>query len=66
MNQGGRTALKDKDLESDKQDDPRFKLTAAELEKQGIKDFQLHYAINTLQRTAGKPALAAAQTSNKN
>jgi carboxyl-terminal processing protease len=59
-------ALKDKDLESDKQDDPRFKMTAAELEKQGIKDFQLHYAISTLQRTAGKPALAAAQTSNKN
>lgn len=53
-------ALKDKDLETDKQDDPRFKVTAAELEKQGIKDFQLHYAISTLQRTAGKPALAAA------
>ncbi|WP_232493587.1 S41 family peptidase [Novosphingobium kaempferiae] len=53
-------ALKDKDLETDKQDDPRFKVTAAELEKQGIKDFQLNYAISTLQRTAGKPALAAA------
>lgn len=53
-------ALKDKDLETDKQDDPRFKVTAAELEKQGIKDFQLSYAISTLQRTAAKPALAAA------
>ncbi|PNU01685.1 S41 family peptidase [Novosphingobium guangzhouense] len=53
-------ALKDKDLETDKQDDPRFKVSAADLEKQGIKDFQLHYAISTLQRTAGKPALAAA------
>ncbi|MFC6620597.1 S41 family peptidase [Novosphingobium panipatense] len=53
-------AIKDKDLETDKQDDPRFKVTAAELEKQGIKDFQLHYAISTLQRTSGKPAFAAA------
>ncbi|MFC0206268.1 S41 family peptidase [Novosphingobium soli] len=53
-------SLKDKDLETDKRDDPRFKMTAAELEKQGIKDFQLHYAISTLQRTAGRPALAAA------
>lgn len=53
-------ALKDKDLETDKMDDPRFKVTAAELEKQGIKDFQLNYAITTLQRTGGKPALAAA------
>ncbi|MEE4454271.1 S41 family peptidase [Novosphingobium resinovorum] len=57
-------ALKDKDLETDKQDDPRFKVSAAELEKQGIKDFQLHYAISTLQRTAGKPALAAASAKN--
>ncbi|MYL96673.1 PDZ domain-containing protein [Novosphingobium sp. FGD1] len=53
-------SLKDKDLETDKIDDPRFKMTAAELERQGIKDFQLSYAISTLQRTAGKPALAAA------
>ncbi|KQM21861.1 S41 family peptidase [Novosphingobium sp. Leaf2] len=52
--------LKDKDLETDKMTDPRFKVTAAELEKQGIKDFQLSYAIDTLKRTAGKPALAAA------
>lgn len=59
-------SLKDKDLETDKTDDPRFKMTAAELEKQGIKDFQLHYAISTLQRTGGKPALAAAPASNRN
>ncbi|MBT0668819.1 S41 family peptidase [Novosphingobium profundi] len=52
--------LEDKDLESDKTDDPRFAATPKELEAQGIKDFQLHYAISTLQRTAGKPAALAA------
>ncbi|WP_427965964.1 S41 family peptidase [Altererythrobacter sp.] len=44
--------LEDEALETDKQVDPRFKLTAEELEKQGIKDFQLHYALDTLRRTA--------------
>ncbi len=50
-------SLDDKQLESDKQDDPRFRATAKELEAQGIKDFQLHYAIQTLRRTA-VPAVA--------
>ncbi len=45
-------ALDDKQLEADKLDDPRFRMTAPELEKLGIKDFQLHYAIETLRRTA--------------
>ena len=45
-------SLTDKDLEKDKQDDPRFKLTAEELKQQGIEDFQLHYALETLRRTA--------------
>ena len=53
-------ALKDEDLEKDKIDDPRFKVTAKELKDQGIEDFQLHYAVTTLERTAGKPALAKA------
>ena len=44
-------ALEDKALEADKLDDPRFKLTAAELKEQGIEDFQLHYALETLRRT---------------
>ena len=44
--------LKDEDLEGDKRPDPRFQQTAAELEEQGIKDFQLHYAVQTLRRTA--------------
>lgn len=52
-------ALDDKELETDKHEDPRFKLSADELKKQGVEDFQLHYAIQTLDRTAGRPALAA-------
>jgi len=43
--------LKDEELEDDKIDDPRFQLTAEQLEEQGIKDFQLHYALETLRRT---------------
>ena len=43
--------LEDEALEADKQTDPRFKLTAEELEEQGVEDFQLHYAIETLRRT---------------
>ena len=45
-------AITDKDLEKDNQEDPRFKLTAAELKDQGIEDFQLHYALETLRRTS--------------
>lgn len=52
-------SLDDKELETDKKDDPRFTATPEDLKKQGIKDFQLHYAIKTLDRTAGRPALAA-------
>jgi len=40
----------DKELESDNVDDPRFKKTAEELKTEGIEDFQLHYAMQTLQR----------------
>lgn len=43
--------LEDEALEADKQTDPRFKLTAEELEEQGVEDFQLHYALETLRRT---------------
>jgi len=45
-------ALKDDDLESDTKPDPRFTQTADELKKQGIDDFQLHYALQTLEHTA--------------
>lgn len=51
--------LEDEALESDKKEDPRFTLTAAELEEQGIEDFQLHYALKTLRRTSGSTLASA-------
>ncbi len=45
--------LDDKALEADKTPDPRFKMTAAELDTKGIKDFQLWYAEQTLNRAGG-------------
>ncbi|QYU70266.1 hypothetical protein J4558_09170 [Leptolyngbya sp. 15MV] len=45
--------LKDEEMEKDRLDDPRFKLTAAQLKEQGVEDFQLDYALRTLRRTAG-------------
>ena len=42
--------LDDKALEKDKRDDPRFKMTPEELKARGITDFQLYYAMQTLQR----------------
>ena len=44
-------AMDDKKLETDKADDPRFRMTAEELKKKGIEDFQLYYALETLRRT---------------
>ncbi len=52
--------LDDKLLEEDKIDDPRFQLTEDQLKAQGIEDFQLHYAMQTLRR--GSSALAASRT----
>ena len=43
--------IKDEALEDDKIDDPRFKLTAEQLKEQGVEDFQLNYALDTLRRT---------------
>jgi carboxyl-terminal processing protease len=43
--------IKDEEMEADKIADPRFQLTAAQLEQQGITDFQLNYALETLRRT---------------
>ena len=45
--------IEDKALEQDRNDDPRFQLTAEELEAQGVEDFQLDYAVRTLKRTSG-------------
>ena len=45
-------------LEEDTKTDPRFAATAEELEKKGIKDFQLHYALQTIARTAAPARMA--------
>jgi carboxyl-terminal processing protease len=49
----------DKLLERDETADPRFTATAAELEKKGIEDFQLHYALQAMKRLSGATAVAA-------
>lgn len=56
------SALNDRELEDDKQNDPRFDISLDQLKKDGIKDFQLHYAIATLDRVQGKQAALAALT----
>jgi carboxyl-terminal processing protease len=48
----------DATLEQDARTDPRFAATAEQLKKQGIEDFQLHYALQTITRSAGKPQVA--------
>lgn len=53
--------VKDEVLEDDNQPDPRFTATSEELEKKGVKDFQLDYALKTLQRLAPAPIAAPAK-----
>lgn len=55
----------DKLLENDDTADPRFSAKADELEKKGIKDFQLYYALNTLKRLAGVPVNLASAAGQK-
>jgi carboxyl-terminal processing protease len=57
--------VEDKLLENDDTPDPRFTLTPAALEKQGVKDFQLDYAIKTLKRLASTAYIASAAGSKK-
>lgn len=45
-------------LEEDTKEDPRFKMTAEQLKKEGIEDFQLDYALKTLERIAAGPKMA--------
>lgn len=50
-------------FEEDAKDDPRFAKTAEELKKEGIEDFQLHYALETIARLGPQqPKTAAAST----
>ena len=52
--------VKDQLLESDTTPDPRFSAKAEDLKKQGIKDFQLYYALNTLKRLGSSAPTAVA------
>jgi len=55
----------DKLLENDDAADPRFTATPAQLEKQGVKDFQLDYALKTLKRLRNPAAVASAAGGKK-
>ena len=57
-------AVEDKAVEDDNIDDPRFSLSAEELKKQGIDDFQMHYAMQTLERL-GTRTMKMAETVTK-
>jgi carboxyl-terminal processing protease len=58
--------VEDKLLEADDAPDPRFAAKPADLKKEGVKDFQLYYAINTLKRLSGPPtSIASAAPAKK-
>jgi carboxyl-terminal processing protease len=59
------TKVEDKLLEADDSPDPRFTAKSEELEKKGIKDFQLYYALNTIKRLAAPTSLASAAPPKK-
>jgi len=44
------SGVRDDLIQDDGRPDPRFTLTAAQLEERGIEDYQLHYAIQTISR----------------
>ncbi len=47
-------AVEDKELEADLMEDPRFAMTTEQLKAKGIEDFQLYYAMETLERLGSK------------
>ena len=49
-------------LEEDARTDPRFAMTPDQLKKQGIDDFQLHYALQTIARLGPKPPQVATRS----
>jgi carboxyl-terminal processing protease len=59
----GQANVDDKLLEEDDfSKDPRFNFTQAELEKKGVKDFQLDYALRTLKRLRAPANVASAES----
>jgi carboxyl-terminal processing protease len=54
-----------KALEEDTTPDPRFAATAEGLKKQGVEDFQLHYALNAIRRLGPVTQVAAAPPAAK-
>ena len=58
------TKVDDALLEEDTSPDPRFTASAEALKLQGVKDFQLDYALKTLKRLAG-PAAAAPRVATR-
>jgi len=57
--------VEDKLLEADDAPDPRFTAKSEDLEKKGIKDFQLYYALNTIKRLAAPVNIASAAPAKK-
>src|SRR5260221_2194101 len=57
--------VEDKLLEADDGPDPRFTAKPEELEKRGIKDFQLYYALNTIKRLSAPVNIASAAPAKK-
>ncbi len=56
----------DKNLEEDTKDDPRFAMSLDQLKAKGIDDFQLYYAMQTLERLGSKTMKLAAVPTKKN
>jgi len=58
-------AIKDDVLQDDGKPDPRFSLTSEQLKAQGIEDFQLHYALQTIARLGRAQQVAGAGASGQ-
>ncbi|HTH27842.1 MAG TPA: S41 family peptidase [Sphingobium sp.] len=54
----GEAKVSNAELQKDSKEDPRFSMTAEELKKRGIEDFQMNYALQTLERIGTGPLLA--------
>ena len=57
--------VEDDVVQDDGKPDPRFAATAEQLKKQGITDFQLHYALQTISRLGKVQQAAAPATAGK-